>query len=210
MIIRLKGGPGSGHHGHAGRPGKRGGSLPGKGGGGAVKRLRGYGKQHNVYVLRYTPDVEGDIERGWSGWMDVNDESLEDLMTYYLGVDPEDLEYKWDMWQDPTHNPWHHRDYDDYQEFLLDYASDAGLDIRQDPRTGLWVSVHHEGLSAFALDASSSDEAVSKAQEWLSSDSPPGIGGWKGVATVGDVEPVAELGGGWYILGAQGYEDEDY
>ena len=28
----VKGGPGSGHHGHAGRPGKRGGSLPGKGG----------------------------------------------------------------------------------------------------------------------------------------------------------------------------------
>jgi len=28
-----KGGPGSGHHGHAGRPGKRGGSSPGKGGG---------------------------------------------------------------------------------------------------------------------------------------------------------------------------------
>ena len=29
-----KGGPGSGHYGHAGRPGKRGGSVPGKGGGG--------------------------------------------------------------------------------------------------------------------------------------------------------------------------------
>ena len=28
-----KGGPGSGHHGHAGRPGKVGGSVPGKGGG---------------------------------------------------------------------------------------------------------------------------------------------------------------------------------
>ena len=28
-----KGGPGSGHHGHAGRPGQRGGSAPGKGGG---------------------------------------------------------------------------------------------------------------------------------------------------------------------------------
>lgn len=32
MILRFKGGPGSGHHGHRGRPGKRGGSLPGKGG----------------------------------------------------------------------------------------------------------------------------------------------------------------------------------
>lgn len=32
MIIRFKGGPGSGHRGHRGIPGKRGGSLPGKGG----------------------------------------------------------------------------------------------------------------------------------------------------------------------------------
>lgn len=32
LTIRLKGGPGSGHKGHAGRPGKHGGSLPGKGG----------------------------------------------------------------------------------------------------------------------------------------------------------------------------------
>lgn len=39
MIIRVKGGPGSGHRGHRGRPGMRGGSLPGKsgGGGGSIK-----------------------------------------------------------------------------------------------------------------------------------------------------------------------------
>jgi hypothetical protein len=30
LTIRLKGGPGSGHHGHAGRKGQEGGSLPGK------------------------------------------------------------------------------------------------------------------------------------------------------------------------------------
>jgi len=33
--IRYKGGPGSGHRGHSGRPGKRGGSAPGTGGGAA-------------------------------------------------------------------------------------------------------------------------------------------------------------------------------
>lgn len=32
LRVRIKGGPGSGHHGHRGRPGKVGGSLPGKGG----------------------------------------------------------------------------------------------------------------------------------------------------------------------------------
>ncbi len=32
LTLRFKGGPGSGHRGHAGRPGKRGGSSPGGGG----------------------------------------------------------------------------------------------------------------------------------------------------------------------------------
>ena len=36
LEITTKGGPGSGHHGHAGRPGKRGGSLPGKAGAGST------------------------------------------------------------------------------------------------------------------------------------------------------------------------------
>ena len=36
-----KGGPGSGHFGHAGRPGKRGGSVPGKGGGGGASAADG-------------------------------------------------------------------------------------------------------------------------------------------------------------------------
>lgn len=37
---KLKGGPGSGHRGHAGRKGKRGGSAPGKGGGGSPVKLK--------------------------------------------------------------------------------------------------------------------------------------------------------------------------
>lgn len=40
MILRFKGGPGSGHYRHAGRPGKRGGSLPGKGGGGIATHVK--------------------------------------------------------------------------------------------------------------------------------------------------------------------------
>ena len=38
--VRFKGGPGSGHFGHIGRPGLRGGSLPGKGGGGKAPSLK--------------------------------------------------------------------------------------------------------------------------------------------------------------------------
>lgn len=38
-LVRYKGGKGSGHHGHKGRPGKHGGSLPGEGGGGKKEEL---------------------------------------------------------------------------------------------------------------------------------------------------------------------------
>jgi len=39
LIVKLKGGPGSGHYGHRGRPGKKGGSAPGIGVGSMHSRL---------------------------------------------------------------------------------------------------------------------------------------------------------------------------
>jgi hypothetical protein len=45
LKVKLKGGPGSGHHGHAGRPGKVGGSTPSGGGGASLpKDYRDYDK----------------------------------------------------------------------------------------------------------------------------------------------------------------------
>jgi len=53
MIIRLKGGKGSGHHGHAGIPGKRGGSLPGKGGGKVVADATEYNwKAEDTVIMK--------------------------------------------------------------------------------------------------------------------------------------------------------------
>lgn len=76
--IHLKGGPGSGHHGHRGRPGQRGGSVPGTGGSSAPmsleefiskvkdgsllingKPLREYDQQE-LYKLTYGSWEEGD------------------------------------------------------------------------------------------------------------------------------------------------------
>lgn len=52
LARKLKGGPGSGHHGHGGRKGKRGGSAPGKGGGSNAQIL--YWDDEMAY------DLEGD------------------------------------------------------------------------------------------------------------------------------------------------------
>lgn len=75
MIIKIKGGPGSGHHGHVGRPGKRGGSLPGKGGGSSgaaiplydtVDEIKGgvMGKGYFIRPDGKLIDISGEMEGG--------------------------------------------------------------------------------------------------------------------------------------------------
>jgi len=54
-ITHLKGGPGSGHRGHRGIPGKRGGSLPGVGGGIALD----FGKGSEGYTRAGTVEIDG-------------------------------------------------------------------------------------------------------------------------------------------------------
>jgi hypothetical protein len=48
-----RGGPGSGHRGHAGRPGERGGSAPGSGGGEKARQVRTSGSQESVGLRTY-------------------------------------------------------------------------------------------------------------------------------------------------------------
>jgi len=73
LALAFKGGSGSGHRGHAGRPGQRGGSLPGRGGAVALiklagadeKILRGKGwKQRSLRGTTYF--TKHDAERGYS------------------------------------------------------------------------------------------------------------------------------------------------
>ena len=67
---RRKGGPGSGHHGHAGRPGKRGGSAPGKarGGMGNAQAPSQVGEGNNAKVSRAF-----DNETVGFDWQDASD-----------------------------------------------------------------------------------------------------------------------------------------
>ena len=82
-VIIIKGGPGSGHFGHAGRPGKRGGSAPSGGGSGAIDanwtRVAGGGP-----TLVYHGTSE---EFGW----DIRYEGLKasDVPRYGFGSDHE-------------------------------------------------------------------------------------------------------------------------
>jgi len=73
-----KGGPGSGHHGHAGRPGQRGGSAPGKGGGGI--------SSETFYHLTGPENIESIRREGFRA-----SESGELGAGVYLATDPEYL-----------------------------------------------------------------------------------------------------------------------
>lgn len=57
FVKTLKGGPGSGNHGHAGRPGKVGGSAPSKGGAGKSLDLYGLNGNYQGYIDYYSPGL---------------------------------------------------------------------------------------------------------------------------------------------------------
>lgn len=78
LSLRLKGGPGSGHHGHAGRPGKRGGSAPSKGGSFA-DRLK------NAREIRGMA-LKG-LEEDHAEYYDSLSTEEKDAITFYTGAD---------------------------------------------------------------------------------------------------------------------------
>ena len=98
VIVRLKGGPGSGHHGHAGRPGKHGGSLPGKGGGGKNYQEEA-GKLRSDILGKILP-MEHELRKrvGEDEWKDFR-EGMDDLYMISQGeyspwMDVDDEDYK--------------------------------------------------------------------------------------------------------------------
>jgi hypothetical protein len=159
-----KGGPGSGNYGHSGRPGQRGGSSP----------SNTYASYERIsptsrFVARFTFDPRYDIERDWSAWIgeewENKNEAIEELLNQ-SGIDNDDLEERWSKWQDESWHSWHHRDTDDYDEFLDDIAEEYNIDVRYNKSYGKWQHVHHSGLAVWDLgDVNSPEDAVAKAQE---------------------------------------------
>lgn len=143
-----------------------------------------------MYVARNTFTPEYDTERNWSAWIGNAWESQEEGIIDQLevaGIDSEELESRWERWQDAEHNTWHHRDTESYIDFLSDLASDNGIDIRFNEKYGKWQLVHHEGLSCYRLEAESLEEAVAEAKA--------GEFPWHGFGdmTIGTVKYVASV-----------------
>lgn len=95
-----KGGPGSGHHGHAGRPGLRGGSAPEKGGAGGGGGDESRGEDN----LAYQEMVKGlDLTKGFTvslhGVSKKAGKSVSPFPQHGITIDPDDFNrenvYKW-------------------------------------------------------------------------------------------------------------------
>lgn len=95
-----------------------------------------------MYVARFTHDPQDDIERGWSGWMGSDFSSVADAAEFF-GIDIDEQT----------------------DDALLDILLEKeNTDLRFDDRLKVWRTVHHEGLSCFALEATTIEDAMSEAK----------------------------------------------
>lgn len=98
-----------------------------------------------MLVARFTPNPESDIQRGWSAYFGERCSTYEMAAAVWLDlltggdVDPDD----------PN---------------LDEMIEENDLDIRFDPVTQEWCRVHHDGLSCWALDSDSPENAIKEAK----------------------------------------------
>ncbi len=142
------------------------------------------------YAVRNSSNIEGDIRRGWSGWMfpraaslyelcDMTPE-LYDLNEYVDDPDDESAIY-------------------DYLELVERRQSGSHYEPAEDaeaPAEARWCWKHHDGLACYGLDAETLDEALAQAANWDIAALPCG----QGKQTEGAVRVVADLGNNWYLL----------
>jgi len=128
-----------------------------------------------MFVARYTDNPEGDIKRGWSGFMGVEAETVQRFVALYTYDAPDDADEMSD---------------DDLLDWLMDTHN---IDLRYDEALEMWRQVHHDGLSCWPLDAETAEDALAEAAEMDHA----GQIGWSGFGsyTEGKVTYVGRIEG---------------
>ena len=140
-----------------------------------------------MYAIRYSPNIDGDIARGWSAWMGMRYASFLALVNTAAEVD----EYHFSEWCEARSLD------EDTEDAAEQYVSDfMDWDVRIDPATSEYCVVHHDGLSVFVVDEEDLDTNVAVATEWAAARwAPTG----QGHATEGRVTVMAKVGN-WHVL----------
>lgn len=124
-------------------------------------------KETDKYVLRRTPDPEGDLKRGWSAWagqytknpLDIGDV---DNKMQSAGKDVYDIIN--DLPEDCVHETddgWEINETPEAMNAVAEWLRDElDLDVQKDPKSGKFALRHHEGLSSYELEAENPDDAI--------------------------------------------------
>jgi hypothetical protein len=140
-----------------------------------------------MYVARFTNNPQADIERGWSGYFATNWNTIEEAIndTNAELLEDELLEETQQRWI----NTWGDK-YEEYDTFITEYMEEIAeeLNIVFDEQSKIYRPFHHWGLSCWALEANTEEEAIQEISErtdiqW---------GGF-GQQTIGDVKIIKQI-----------------
>lgn len=115
-----------------------------------------------MYVARFSSDPISDLERGWSGFFGESYDSPEQFVREMFSdeLEDDDLIQRQERWI-RTYGS----EYEDYDLFLSEYCSELAEErgLCYDKTLGKWRVKHHDGLSCWALEAQTVEEAVREA-----------------------------------------------
>lgn len=111
-----------------------------------------------AYVVRFSEDINWDIERGFSCWGDKSIRKTDlDIVQEIGGFwDDDELDAKQQRWINQFSDSYEDRDL--FIETLARELADDSL-IR-DEKYGTWAEKHHDGLSCFVVEGNTPEAAI--------------------------------------------------
>lgn len=163
-----------------------------------------------MLAVRYSDDINYDIERNWSAWQDEVSCMFSTDLRYVIS------QIWWNLSVSDK--------FDSCEDYMSQFSDDDELayeinkhlvnpmceGLHRDPRSGAWLMKHHDGLSVYLVDAETIEEAIEEAKNSAAMD-----GSGYGVATVGTIAvlktvPAAEANSlrDLHILEIEDYKTE--
>lgn len=129
------------------------------------------------YAVRYTPNIENDIKRGWSGWQG---QAWKTLTQWWNGATSGAQAQ--DAWEKLQERREKYQEFDTPMDYICDMHEVDDIneldwvdvsneleelikqDLRWDDGCQMWRLCDHDGLSIFLLDAETEEEAIEIAE----------------------------------------------
>lgn len=137
------------------------------------------------YAVRYTPNIEGDIKRGWSGWQGQSWDTLDQWWNFSTCGDMAKA-----TWEELRERREEYQSFDTPMEYIcdihevddineLDWVDVSNeleelikMDLRWDADCQAWRLCDYDGLAVWLLEANNDEEAIdmAKNRQWTDSE----------------------------------------